>query len=343
MRTSSGACSSAPCYLLADHLGSTVGMTDHNGAVLSTQKYWPYGAMRSGSLSQTDKLYTGQQQEPGDTSLGLYNYKARFYSTTLGTFASADTSTSDGYNRFGYARGNPATFNDPTGHGVTIEDHTFCPSTRPNCLNDGGPGPIGGPGPDPDPDPCDAHCHLLRGIDAYCHSAAGAGDRRCGGVGVLHVPPTRTSSNGGDVDISAFGRSRCPGAESSVSCRPIGSCADVASSPEECQSSKASGDGVVDYFRRKLRDRDCAGLAVDSVGVVSDAYGQTLFAGNVSGVVGIIGGRAAFAIGLSIDTSQRDWKGMGLDLAGVFGGWIPGGGEAIGSLQIAYASASCVK
>ena len=48
-------------------------MTDHNGTVLSTQKYWPYGAVRSGSLSQTDKLYTDQQVEPGDSALGQYN------------------------------------------------------------------------------------------------------------------------------------------------------------------------------------------------------------------------------------------------------------------------------
>ena len=31
--------------------GSTVGMTDSSGSVLSTQKYWPYGAARSGSVS----------------------------------------------------------------------------------------------------------------------------------------------------------------------------------------------------------------------------------------------------------------------------------------------------
>jgi RHS repeat-associated protein len=101
--------------LLTDHLGTTVGMTDHNGAVLSTQKYWPYGAVRSGSLSQTDKLYTGQQIEPGDSALGLYNYKARFYSTTLGRFVSADTKATDGLNRYSYVGDNPIAAVDPTG------------------------------------------------------------------------------------------------------------------------------------------------------------------------------------------------------------------------------------
>ena len=119
MRSSSvAACASAPCYPLTDHLGSTVGMTDNSGNVLSTQKYWPYGAVRSGSVTQTDKLYTGQQIENGDSALGLYNYKARFYSTTLGRFASADSWSGDGLNRYAYTRNNPLRYDDPTGHGA---------------------------------------------------------------------------------------------------------------------------------------------------------------------------------------------------------------------------------
>ena len=130
------------------------------GTVLSTQKYWPYGAVRSGSLSQTDKLYTGQQEEPGDSALGLYNYKARFYSTVTGTFASADTSTKDGYNRFAYVRGNPATHNDPTGHGA--------PGIVPTA-----------PGHPCTPDDSN---------DAYCHGW-GASDPSCGGGSATPVPP----------------------------------------------------------------------------------------------------------------------------------------------------------
>jgi len=46
--------------------------------------------VRSGGITVTDKLFTGLQDEPGDSALGLYNYKARFYSTTFGRFVSAD-------------------------------------------------------------------------------------------------------------------------------------------------------------------------------------------------------------------------------------------------------------
>ncbi|MEX2225005.1 MAG: hypothetical protein WEB52_00995 [Dehalococcoidia bacterium] len=44
----------------------------------------PHGATRSGGISETDKLYTGQRKEPGDAEFGLYNYKARFYTRRLG-------------------------------------------------------------------------------------------------------------------------------------------------------------------------------------------------------------------------------------------------------------------
>jgi RHS repeat-associated protein len=107
-------------YLLADHLGSTVEALDASGATITEQKYWPYGGMRSGGVSQTDKLYTGQQQELGDAALGLYNYRARFYSTTIGRFVSADPlvgSIGDpqSWNAYTYVRNNPLRLVDPTG------------------------------------------------------------------------------------------------------------------------------------------------------------------------------------------------------------------------------------
>lgn len=107
-------------YLLADHLGSTVGMIDALGNV-ATQKYWPFGGARttSGPLG-TDKQYTGQQKEVGDAALGLYNYTARFYSTVLGRFASADPIVGRPYNPqswnpYTYVRNNPMRLVDPTG------------------------------------------------------------------------------------------------------------------------------------------------------------------------------------------------------------------------------------
>jgi YD repeat-containing protein len=64
----SGTSAGTLSYLLADQLGSTVGMMDTSGAVIGTQTYWPYGATRSSTgvlagTAPTDRQYTGQQQE----------------------------------------------------------------------------------------------------------------------------------------------------------------------------------------------------------------------------------------------------------------------------------------
>jgi RHS repeat-associated protein len=102
-------------FPLADQLGSTAGVTDQTGALIAgtAVKYWPYGAVRSGSITQTDRLFTNQRQEVGTDALGLYNYNARFYSTTLGRFVSADPVPA--LNRYAYGAGNPTRFVDPTG------------------------------------------------------------------------------------------------------------------------------------------------------------------------------------------------------------------------------------
>lgn len=61
-------------YVLSDHLTSTSVITNSVGAVISTQKYWPFGATRATTGTMpTDKQYTGQQIEPNDSALGLYN------------------------------------------------------------------------------------------------------------------------------------------------------------------------------------------------------------------------------------------------------------------------------
>jgi len=125
---------------LHDHLGSTVGVTDQAGQLVASQKYWPYGATRSGGLdpaTQTDKQYTGQQAEPGDAGLGLY-YKARFYSTVLGRFVSADPwapdGTHGGLNRYAYALNNPLLFTDPSGYEPTQQDIDACAANLASCF-----------------------------------------------------------------------------------------------------------------------------------------------------------------------------------------------------------------
>jgi RHS repeat-associated protein len=109
-------------YILSDHLGSSTTITDASGGDLRTMNYYPYGAERSSSGDMiTDKLFTGRQKEPQAVStLGLYNYGARFYSTLTGRFLSPDpliASPGDpqALNRYSYVRDNPLVYVDPMG------------------------------------------------------------------------------------------------------------------------------------------------------------------------------------------------------------------------------------
>ena len=83
----------------------------------------PYGAPRpdypTGSVP-TDYRFTGQRSE--EASLGsLYDYGARFYSSSLGRFLSADTivpspGNPQSLNRYAYTLNNPLKYIDPSGH-----------------------------------------------------------------------------------------------------------------------------------------------------------------------------------------------------------------------------------
>ncbi len=80
-------------FFLADTLGSTSTILSSAGAIVESEKYYPYGGLRSGGpggqgITTTDKQFTGQQNE--GTAFGLYDYGARFYSTITGQFMSAD-------------------------------------------------------------------------------------------------------------------------------------------------------------------------------------------------------------------------------------------------------------
>jgi RHS repeat-associated protein len=126
MRSCTGGTCSAPDYFLTDHLGSVVAVTDASGALISQQRYLPFGQVRTdmGTVSQTDFGYTFQRNmdaQGNQYSLGLMDYRARFYSPSLGRFTQPDTlvpgaGNSQGLDRYMYVFNNPLSYNDPSGH-----------------------------------------------------------------------------------------------------------------------------------------------------------------------------------------------------------------------------------
>jgi RHS repeat-associated protein len=110
-------------YLLTDHLGSTVAVTNASGTLTSQQRYLPFGGTRTipnSPILATDFGYTGQRLLDEDMG-GIMDYRARFYSPYLNHFTQPDSiipnpANPQNWNRFSYARNNPVRYNDPTGH-----------------------------------------------------------------------------------------------------------------------------------------------------------------------------------------------------------------------------------
>jgi RHS repeat-associated protein len=119
-----------PRYLLQDHLGSTLAITDAAQAVLQRLGYDAWGRRRNadgtddagagwGSLSNSydHSGYTGHEHLD---QLGLVHMNARLYDPILGRHTSADPTVPDAVNlqslnRYSYVLNNALAFTDPTG------------------------------------------------------------------------------------------------------------------------------------------------------------------------------------------------------------------------------------
>ncbi len=99
-------------YFLTDHLGSTNGLADGLGNVISSASYDSFGN-RTGNLA-TRYQFTGREYDGFSV---LQFSRARFYDPKLGRFLSEDPIGFGGgdVNLYGYVRNNSLNLKDPTG------------------------------------------------------------------------------------------------------------------------------------------------------------------------------------------------------------------------------------
>ncbi|WP_423141117.1 RHS repeat domain-containing protein [Parablastomonas sp. CN1-191] len=107
----SGVGDSARRNLYADERGSVIAVTDSAGAMIGVNRYDEYGIPQSTNIGRFQ--YTGQAWLP---ELGMYYYKARMYSPTLGRFMQIDPiGYGDGLNWHNYVHGDPVNGVDASG------------------------------------------------------------------------------------------------------------------------------------------------------------------------------------------------------------------------------------
>jgi RHS repeat-associated protein len=103
--------SGAKTYLVADERGSIVARTDASGSASVKNTYDEYGI--PGANNQGRFQYTGQAWL---NDLGMFYYKARIYSPTLGRFLQTDPlGYADGLNWYDYVHADPINGVDSTG------------------------------------------------------------------------------------------------------------------------------------------------------------------------------------------------------------------------------------
>jgi RHS repeat-associated protein len=98
-------------FLHADERGSVIAVTNSAGTSIATNKYDEYGIPAATNVGRFG--YTGQTWLP---EVGMWYYKARMYSPTLGRFLQTDLMGYQyGMNWYGYVGGDPVNFVDPSG------------------------------------------------------------------------------------------------------------------------------------------------------------------------------------------------------------------------------------
>jgi RHS repeat-associated protein len=149
---------------LTDVLGSTVGLVDSSGTVVTDYSYEPFGAATPSGASTTNAFgFTGREND----LTGLQYSRARYYDPRLQRFIAEDPlGHQGGMNLFAYAANQPTRYRDSLG----LKPHDGFGGRPGSGASSSGPGgapglgaPPGGPGPGPGnpdtpPEPPNSRC-----------------------------------------------------------------------------------------------------------------------------------------------------------------------------------------
>lgn len=117
-------------WLIQDERGSVVALTNAGGTATAINRYDEYGIPAAGNVGRFQ--YTGQAWIP---ALGMYDYKARTYSPTLGRFLQTDPiGYGDGLNWYNYVGADPVNQRDPSGLNAEVDIVVNAPA--PNDLKE---------------------------------------------------------------------------------------------------------------------------------------------------------------------------------------------------------------